>query len=190
MASRSIPGMPAAWRCRRSRWPGSGVARGGSGDRRGTGGLDPESDFVHAAEGWKRQVLGDGRGARKHFREALRINPMNRWAKAGLENVLALAPGPGGPRHPCSLSWSSTRSRRGGSPGDSTLAERFLGFLASSTRGDPSFLVDGITGWLLVAASSSTISVENGGRDDPTPHARPRQSEGPCPPTSTGRSCS
>lgn len=47
--------------------------------------LEPENDFVHAAEGWRRTAQGDGAGARNHFREALRINPMNRWARTGLE---------------------------------------------------------------------------------------------------------
>ncbi len=46
--------------------------------------LEPESDFVHAAEGWKQIAQGHKGRAHNHFREALRINPLNRWAKDGL----------------------------------------------------------------------------------------------------------
>jgi len=51
--------------------------------------LDPEDDFVHAAEGWKQSELGHKAKARGHYREALRINPSNQWAEFGLSALRA-----------------------------------------------------------------------------------------------------
>lgn len=45
---------------------------------------NPEDDSAHASAGWQALMSGDHRRANQHFLEALRLNPMNEGARAGL----------------------------------------------------------------------------------------------------------
>jgi tetratricopeptide (TPR) repeat protein len=49
---------------------------------------DPLSASTHATHGWVSLHRGDPRGALEHFREALRLNPMSGWARAGIVEAL------------------------------------------------------------------------------------------------------
>jgi tetratricopeptide (TPR) repeat protein len=51
--------------------------------------LGADDDFTHTAQGWRLLQKHDPNGARKHFSEALRINPQNRWAEGGLRSSKA-----------------------------------------------------------------------------------------------------
>ncbi len=44
----------------------------------------PEDDFTHANEGWRQLHLRKPYPAMEHFREALRLNPENGWARQGI----------------------------------------------------------------------------------------------------------
>lgn len=45
---------------------------------------DPENDYTHTNVGWGQLEKGDHKKALEHFREALKLNPENESAKAGL----------------------------------------------------------------------------------------------------------
>jgi tetratricopeptide (TPR) repeat protein len=45
---------------------------------------DPEDPFTHANQGWVYLHQGDHAKALEHFREALRLEPGNEWARAGI----------------------------------------------------------------------------------------------------------
>jgi tetratricopeptide (TPR) repeat protein len=49
---------------------------------------DPENAMTHANQGWALLHRGDGKGALTHFREALRLNPLSDWARAGIVEAL------------------------------------------------------------------------------------------------------
>jgi tetratricopeptide (TPR) repeat protein len=49
--------------------------------------LGPDEDFTHAARGWTLLQRKDLAGARRHFLEALRINPQNYRAHTGLTSA-------------------------------------------------------------------------------------------------------
>lgn len=49
---------------------------------------DPRNDTTHANVGWGQLEKGDHKKALEHFREALKINPHNAYAKAGLVEAL------------------------------------------------------------------------------------------------------
>jgi Flp pilus assembly protein TadD len=49
---------------------------------------DPEDAVTHANTGWTYLHQGDHRNARHHFREALRLDPTDNWAKAGMVESL------------------------------------------------------------------------------------------------------
>jgi tetratricopeptide (TPR) repeat protein len=49
---------------------------------------DPDNEFTHATVGWNFLEKGKHKDAAKHFREALRINPGHRNARAGLKEAL------------------------------------------------------------------------------------------------------
>jgi tetratricopeptide (TPR) repeat protein len=49
---------------------------------------DPHSAVTHANQGWTLLHAGDHRAALEHFREALRIDPGQDWAKAGIVEAL------------------------------------------------------------------------------------------------------
>ena len=49
---------------------------------------DPHSAVTHANQGWTLLHAGDHRAALEHFREALRIDPNQQWAKAGIVEAL------------------------------------------------------------------------------------------------------
>ena len=49
---------------------------------------DPHSATTHANQGWTLLHAGDHRAALDHFREALRIDPNQAWAKAGIVEAL------------------------------------------------------------------------------------------------------
>jgi len=49
---------------------------------------DPDNEFTHATVGWNFLEKGKHKDAAKHFREALRINPDHRNARAGLKEAL------------------------------------------------------------------------------------------------------
>jgi Flp pilus assembly protein TadD len=51
-------------------------------------GLDPEDPYTHTNTGWAVLRRGDHRKAMEHFREALRRDPMNGHAKAGMVEAL------------------------------------------------------------------------------------------------------
>lgn len=48
----------------------------------------PEDSTSHANMGWTRLEQGDRREAMEHFREALRLDPQNDWARAGLVEAI------------------------------------------------------------------------------------------------------
>lgn len=49
---------------------------------------DPDNEFTHATIGWNFLEKGKHKEAAKHFREALRLNPNHRNARAGLKEAL------------------------------------------------------------------------------------------------------
>ena len=49
---------------------------------------DPENDYTHANIGWGMLEKGDDKKALEHFREALKLNPENANAKAGMVEAL------------------------------------------------------------------------------------------------------
>ena len=49
---------------------------------------DPDNEFTHVTIGWNFLEKGNHKEAAKHFREALRINPDHRNARAGLKEAL------------------------------------------------------------------------------------------------------
>ena len=49
---------------------------------------DPHNSTTHANQGWTLLHAGAHRAALEHFREALRIDPENGWAKAGIVEAL------------------------------------------------------------------------------------------------------
>ncbi len=49
---------------------------------------DPENDVTHANRGWGLLHEGEPRKAMEHFREALRLDPGNAWARAGIVEAL------------------------------------------------------------------------------------------------------
>src|SRR5262249_2378545 len=49
---------------------------------------DPENAVTHANQGWTALQTGDAKKALEHFREALRLDPTNDWAKSGMVESL------------------------------------------------------------------------------------------------------
>ncbi|MCB0662922.1 MAG: tetratricopeptide repeat protein [Saprospiraceae bacterium] len=49
---------------------------------------NPDDSFTHANVGWIALERGDHKNAEFHFKEALRSNPANDWAKSGLKETL------------------------------------------------------------------------------------------------------
>jgi tetratricopeptide (TPR) repeat protein len=49
---------------------------------------DPENDVTHANRGWGLLHEGEPRKAMEHFRESLRLDPTNEWARAGIVEAL------------------------------------------------------------------------------------------------------
>jgi tetratricopeptide (TPR) repeat protein len=49
---------------------------------------DPEDPFTHANQGWAYLHRGEHARALEHFREALRLDPTNEWARAGVIEAL------------------------------------------------------------------------------------------------------
>lgn len=49
---------------------------------------DPENAFTHANQGWTALQRGEARKALEHFREALRLDPTNDWARSGMVEAL------------------------------------------------------------------------------------------------------
>ncbi|MDR3635794.1 MAG: tetratricopeptide repeat protein [Isosphaeraceae bacterium] len=49
---------------------------------------DPEDPFTHANQGWAYLHQGDHAKALEHFREALRLDPNNEWARVGVIEAL------------------------------------------------------------------------------------------------------
>jgi tetratricopeptide (TPR) repeat protein len=49
---------------------------------------DPEDSFTHANQGWALMHQGDYDQALQHFRESLRLDPGNEWARAGVIEAL------------------------------------------------------------------------------------------------------
>jgi hypothetical protein len=49
---------------------------------------NPDNAFTHANQGWTLLEKGDPRKALEHFREALRLDPMNDWARHGIVEAL------------------------------------------------------------------------------------------------------
>ncbi len=45
---------------------------------------DPDNPLTHANQGWAMLHAGDHQGAMQHFREALRLDPMQDWARGGI----------------------------------------------------------------------------------------------------------
>ncbi len=50
--------------------------------------LDPNDSYSHANNGWLQMRRGNVKQAADHFREALRLNPNNDWARSGLVESL------------------------------------------------------------------------------------------------------
>jgi tetratricopeptide (TPR) repeat protein len=48
----------------------------------------PENSLTHANQGWTLLERGDPKKALEHFREALRLDPENEWARAGIVEAL------------------------------------------------------------------------------------------------------
>ena len=49
---------------------------------------NPDNAFTHANQGWTFLEKGDPKKALEHFREALRLDPMNDWARSGIVEAL------------------------------------------------------------------------------------------------------
>jgi tetratricopeptide (TPR) repeat protein len=49
---------------------------------------DPENAFTHANRGWTALQRGDAKNALEHFRESLRLDPTNDWARSGMVEAL------------------------------------------------------------------------------------------------------
>jgi Tfp pilus assembly protein PilF len=49
---------------------------------------DPDDAFSHANQGWTLLEQGDRKKAMEHFRESLRLDPTNDWARAGLVEAI------------------------------------------------------------------------------------------------------
>jgi tetratricopeptide (TPR) repeat protein len=49
---------------------------------------DPENAFTHANQGWTALQNGEAGKALEHFRESLRLNPTNDWARSGMVEAL------------------------------------------------------------------------------------------------------
>jgi tetratricopeptide (TPR) repeat protein len=49
---------------------------------------DPENAFTHANQGWTALQRGDAKKALDHFRESLRLDPSNDWARTGMVEAL------------------------------------------------------------------------------------------------------
>ena len=49
---------------------------------------DPENAFTHANQGWTALQRGESRKALEHFRESLRLDPSNDWARSGMVEAL------------------------------------------------------------------------------------------------------
>jgi tetratricopeptide (TPR) repeat protein len=49
---------------------------------------NPENSVTHANQGWTLLERGDPKKALEHFREALRLNPENEWARHGIVEAL------------------------------------------------------------------------------------------------------
>lgn len=49
---------------------------------------DPDDAFSHANQGWTLLEQGDRRKAMEHFRESLRLDPTNDWARTGLVEAI------------------------------------------------------------------------------------------------------
>jgi tetratricopeptide (TPR) repeat protein len=49
---------------------------------------EPENAWTHANMGWTRLHQGDANGAAEHFREALRLDPDQEWARQGIVEAL------------------------------------------------------------------------------------------------------
>lgn len=49
---------------------------------------DPENAFTHANQGWTALQRGDATKALEHFRESLRLDPTNDWARSGMVEAL------------------------------------------------------------------------------------------------------
>jgi tetratricopeptide (TPR) repeat protein len=65
------------------------------GDKQGAGrtidtalSKNPENAFTHANQGWTLLEKGDPKKAAEHFREALRLDPQNEWARHGIIEAL------------------------------------------------------------------------------------------------------
>jgi tetratricopeptide (TPR) repeat protein len=48
----------------------------------------PDNSLTHANQGWTLLEKGDPKKAAEHFREALRLNPQNEWARQGIVEAL------------------------------------------------------------------------------------------------------
>ena len=49
---------------------------------------DPENSVTHANQGWALLHAGDNKRALEHFRESLRLDPQNEWARQGIIEAL------------------------------------------------------------------------------------------------------
>lgn len=49
---------------------------------------NPDNSLTHANQGWTLLEQGDAKKAAEHFREALRLNPQNEWARQGIIEAL------------------------------------------------------------------------------------------------------
>jgi tetratricopeptide (TPR) repeat protein len=49
---------------------------------------DPDNSFTHANQGWTLLEKGDAKKALEHFRESLRLDPENEWARRGIVEAL------------------------------------------------------------------------------------------------------
>src|SRR5262245_9063910 len=49
---------------------------------------DPENAFTHANQGWTALPRGESHKALEHFRESLRLDPTNDWARSGMVEAL------------------------------------------------------------------------------------------------------
>ncbi|HEY5041793.1 MAG TPA: tetratricopeptide repeat protein [Verrucomicrobiae bacterium] len=49
---------------------------------------NPDNSLTHANQGWTLLEKGDPKKAAEHFREALRLNPQNEWARQGIIEAL------------------------------------------------------------------------------------------------------
>lgn len=111
----------------------------------------PDDDRVHTVRGWVHLERGELYDARAAFREALRIDPGERWAECGLDEVQRYFPRPFPGVHASLLAWLSWRGL-----GQSAA-------LGAAYGGGSLFTMDlGLPWWLLIPLGLCEVFLATG----------------------------